>query len=1305
MKKIAALLLVCLITVMLIQPMGLAWMSDNGLSSPIYITSNVHKTYFHSGDGSKGDPYVIAAPVQLYYFAWLQYLGYFNTDENGNDKIDSTVYFKLLNDIDMTGYTIPPIGTTDNPFIGNFDGADFTVKNVTIENHYSSLIEPPDEVKEGDYTGVEIIGFFGVVGYLPEDKDKYEYETSANEVKNLALSNITVKTQTDPSLIGLVAGYVNGYVDRVGVIGGTVHIDDGVKALSYTANISDYSLIGYCMEGFRDDIYIMDVVLSNPGTDDEKYTVVPDMTAGDDGQGWGGSVKMSDIYSVIQNASSIVNYNDPTYGSYQSNFGYLFDRTDFEDLNGLRVTLDPDDTTDMNVAQINNFGSFIFSQMSMGSSMDINFVSGSQRVTYFKYTKNEENTNVPLYNITDGSGNYLSLSGTTVVRTDEANATDWYVEGNDTDGYVVYALIGTEIYYLNKSGTNVVLTSYYDVDWNNLPTWKKSGNTYAIGGHKLEYADGSWKANAEGVKIYVTSGGTTNYLRNNGTNLQNTTDSDQATIWTMTQSGNGYTFSVDVNGTTYYLRSNNSFFYTSLQLSTTSTAWTCTDTQIYYNNYYLQYYNNTWTIRNSSANVSRENYVVNGNISISQSQDAKGVEIKLEKTVYVDNSSENSYYDENGELKSTGAPGVSYLPLSFSQEKETGKYIISNGNTGYIVSSKYGDLNNVTDKKPNGEIDDYGNIRISRYAQSTNLPNYLEPYAISYKTGGIFKTVPNISDDPEEVSADDRSYIVDSLGLQKYESCIEKFRESVTITQGNSSTAYCYGLHFMEATVMKENVTEITATILGKTISNYQVPTNCIDFNLHDRGFVNCFAGSYYTQNPGNDSFFSIYEIERDSTGKKITEIKEIYKIYGKLTEDGEIDTETPYIYTYKGLKEGGKVGNVADYVEIGYDEKIASLTDSDEYVVIFDCLWIIHPDENSSKNNANTNYTYDFYDESKTETDSTSDKENQWRGPASWANQKAFYFEVPLNEGEYAIGSSAGRTGAYLIYLDLAANAQVVERYKEYEEIVENSTASSVPDGVDMLAPGATLDTVDPYDSAFVSINTVPGTSAESGGVEFKAEDGSTITHSATSGTSAEYIGDGITLKDGKDKEMSVERETATIVRTTYRDYNKSTKETTVTTITATTIGDVTTYKRTIVVMNEAGEIIDEDEDEESSPDTPDPDEQAEKNSSPGDDLIRLYFTYDQKANLTVEYTYVPLAFGATATDENRPAYYITITKNNPGDEKIKIKATILDKESDFDFYFNGELLEGDEIELVIPGKSDTGGEDSGDQGETPAG
>ena len=95
------------------QPIiSLAWMSDNGMSSPINITSNVHKAYFESGDGTKdivrdqsGDiisgPFEIATPLQLYYFAWLQYLGFFNVDNDNDGQID-TVYFRLSHDVDMT---------------------------------------------------------------------------------------------------------------------------------------------------------------------------------------------------------------------------------------------------------------------------------------------------------------------------------------------------------------------------------------------------------------------------------------------------------------------------------------------------------------------------------------------------------------------------------------------------------------------------------------------------------------------------------------------------------------------------------------------------------------------------------------------------------------------------------------------------------------------------------------------------------------------------------------------------------------------------------------------------------------------------------------------------------------------------------------------------------------------------------------------------------------------------------------------------------------------------------------------------
>ena len=249
MKKfIAAAALICITLVLLLEPMGLAWMSDNGLSSPIDIESNVHKSYFESGDGTKdivrddageiiSGPYEIAHPIQLYYFAWLQYLGYFNQDNDENGVID-TVYFRLSQDIDMKEedlqFILPPIGSQDNPFLGSFDGEGNTIKNLIVQNVNDGITEAPTT---DNIQGVEIVGFFGVIGAL--EGDTYSYDTQANEIKNFVLENLTVKTQTANALIGLVAGYVNGLVDCVGVVGSTVDIKAGTTPLSYTGNLSD----------------------------------------------------------------------------------------------------------------------------------------------------------------------------------------------------------------------------------------------------------------------------------------------------------------------------------------------------------------------------------------------------------------------------------------------------------------------------------------------------------------------------------------------------------------------------------------------------------------------------------------------------------------------------------------------------------------------------------------------------------------------------------------------------------------------------------------------------------------------------------------------------------------------------------------------------------------------------------------------------------------------------------------------------------------------------------------------------------
>ena len=307
-----------------------AWMSDNGLSSPIDITSNVHKTYFNGGDGSEKNPYQIDNALQLYYFAWLQDLGLFNVDSDDEGTQIDTVYFVLTNNIDMSGYQLPPIGTTEHPFLGNFDGQGYTVSNLTVENEREHLFEPPEGSSEiSKYT--EIIGFFGVVGSI-NDKYKnedgtYNYATQANKATNLVIEDITIITHTEHALVGFVAGYVNGTVDLVGVADGTVKVSSGTQALSCTTNISDYSIIGYCSPEYKKELYVFGASLNKPGAT-KTYTVVLQNSNDGEGQGWGGSVKMQDIFSWL----------DDSMGTTSRSYTYVYERIDVVGLNGTRTT-------------------------------------------------------------------------------------------------------------------------------------------------------------------------------------------------------------------------------------------------------------------------------------------------------------------------------------------------------------------------------------------------------------------------------------------------------------------------------------------------------------------------------------------------------------------------------------------------------------------------------------------------------------------------------------------------------------------------------------------------------------------------------------------------------------------------------------------------------------------------------------------------------------------------------------------------------------------------------------------------------
>lgn len=236
-----------------------AWFSTKTITSE-NITGTTAGAYFASGDGTKTDKedksYILNKPIHLYNLAWLQYMGVFNEasseKDSASDKyITKTTYFRLEDDLDMSGYVLPPIGTEEYPFVGNFDGNNHTVSNVTISSEFSDFTKHPNSVTNENYVTPNIIGFFGIIGKL-DDAYKYVPNSETNSVYDLYLDRVIVENGSNSTsiLAGLLAGYVNGTLTTSGVYRGKFDFASGTTCIGETINsskldkVSNYSLVG-----------------------------------------------------------------------------------------------------------------------------------------------------------------------------------------------------------------------------------------------------------------------------------------------------------------------------------------------------------------------------------------------------------------------------------------------------------------------------------------------------------------------------------------------------------------------------------------------------------------------------------------------------------------------------------------------------------------------------------------------------------------------------------------------------------------------------------------------------------------------------------------------------------------------------------------------------------------------------------------------------------------------------------------------------------------------------------------------------
>ncbi len=235
----------------------LAWYA-NGQMLEFGFRGSVVTQYFARGTGTKEDPYILNEAIHVYNLSWLQYMGILNSETNEAGQIKQQ-YFEVEADIDMTGWIIPPIGTQEHPFVGNFNGGAHTITGATISNimGQGEIENRPLSVTDLGQSA-SIVGFFGVVGDmtgtldLSDDSKETAVANKVNAVYNLLLDGITVRTETNESLIGLLAGYVNGSVSHVGVDNARIEIGENVAplqlenfdALAALQAVSLYSLIG-----------------------------------------------------------------------------------------------------------------------------------------------------------------------------------------------------------------------------------------------------------------------------------------------------------------------------------------------------------------------------------------------------------------------------------------------------------------------------------------------------------------------------------------------------------------------------------------------------------------------------------------------------------------------------------------------------------------------------------------------------------------------------------------------------------------------------------------------------------------------------------------------------------------------------------------------------------------------------------------------------------------------------------------------------------------------------------------------------
>lgn len=1123
--SIGAMLGASTLSLCLVLP-SLSWFSS-GTVSPIKVNGNVHGSYFESGVGSAEDPFEIARPIQLYYLSWLQEMGYFNeavvNQETGQLELKQQYHFYLSKDIDMHvvngeqdfTYNIPPIGTTQYPFVGSFDGKGHSITNLNIINDVSEYTNDPYNPNgtSDPGPGYEILGMFGVLGttntgdyyntvncssmnsdgvLILQDNDAI-FDPAQTYVKNFYLDEVTIQASSDEdhALVGIVAGYANAPITGVGIKTSTISVASGRQVINNVvgtesnAVLSKYLSVGFAMPEYERSLEEVDQKIYAPKA--TQSSLVNNST-GDD---WGGSLEFE---SILERVRKSRNLSGSTTNSIPS---YVKEQYVVKDVDGTELQRTTTATSNEPISTSNssiyykhddNIGSYYYKLMSDSGAKKV-YISGLSDIESFNgctssaMTENviqKTTQTVTAYYFRDANG-YIGMNanGTIAHFPTTEGAIKWHYDSSNTDVYSLQNVNNNYQYvHLNKTGDTFSIGTSSTTNWAlsngvfGVPDYTPIGDPITFGNNTSREKP----SNTTKIKTTVTWALTNTQLPEGVYKVEallKVTDNSHMDRTLYDDNGTTPVYYFTIGGTDYYPESHDS--RRNLGMSTSAF------TPVTYISA-IQFGTGAKTIQFKYGASQGYSMYLNG---------IRFTPLAGYATVESETTTDNGYSTYSNTVRG-GQAG--YIPLSVDGLKtdfvgnsnpSIDKYKTAKSNTGYIVGGYY-DKRNGGD----GQSAQYtGDVRIAAYDIS-NISN-------SYNTSSKDFTNIQTYDATGKHTIDKSEYTTGGTGAKTYKKLASSL-SNLKETLKNSS--YVYGIHFMDSTISKDHIiTAPKATVNGTDYVNYELPEDCVDFSLKAKGYINFFAGDYQNN---NDAFFSLNEIFRDPNNPSIiTDIKALKYVYGP--SDG---SSRDYIYRYSDgtySTTGVQAGANNTITKKFGDETVT-------YKVLFDTAWIAN------------------------------------NGEVKPLSKNLWYFEIPCNKGEFALGSCPGACGGYLVYLDISAAAQTIERKEVNEYFIKKTLNTNIANGTQFVAEipdplDNTEDitkqvrdtsTIDDLDSYNASLNT-----NASGNYNIDRT-GNNITSSNQTGVQDSYLGPGVTLNNSNTNQY-VE---TVIRRITDYDYNTMT-------------------------------------------------------------------------------------------------------------------------------------------------------------------